>query len=186
MNSKHLGFILVIILIIVFFLKTGANDSYVENYNSDNRDVTSDDIDSLNGNYYNFDYANRKLTSGYDDINLVQGDVKNPDPDYLNIDTLDIGRFDQSIDKPVRPDGKLHILKEKQKQGCIIPDQDATDNFNREFFDFRDNTYINSSICADPVDRTNMLYINGLLGNSGQFANVKISDIYDHITKNDY
>lgn len=64
---------------------------------------------------------------------------------------------------------------------CGRPTQSVKD-FNKDFFKFRDYTYNNSSMTADPVDKILNLYLDGDLGQAGRHSPKKIRDIFDEVT----
>ena len=54
--------------------------------------------------------------------------------------------------------------------------------FNKDFFNFRDYTFRNSSMTLDSVDKVANMYLDGDLGEARRFPNTKIRDIYDSLT----
>lgn len=64
---------------------------------------------------------------------------------------------------------------------CPKPAQ-SINEFNKDFFKFRDHTWENSSMTLDPVDKITDLYLSGNLGQANN-SNMKIKDVYDNLTK---
>lgn len=54
--------------------------------------------------------------------------------------------------------------------------------FHDEFFKFRDYTNDNSSMRVDAVDKVQDLYLSGNLDKARNHPNLKIKDLFDHIT----
>lgn len=63
---------------------------------------------------------------------------------------------------------------------CVVPQ--SSDEFNDEFFEFRDKVYHSSSMQMDPVDRLHYEYYDGDLSKSN---NKRIQDIYDDLVKSE-
>ncbi len=64
---------------------------------------------------------------------------------------------------------------------CPKPAQ-TNDEFNKDFFKFRDYTFQNSSMTLDSVDKIANMYLDGDLGQANTFTGMKIRDIYDKLT----
>jgi hypothetical protein len=79
-------------------------------------------------------------------------------------------RFSCPLETPYKPTDKYD-----SPEVCPLPVK-STDEFNNNFFTFRDNTMINSSIHADPVDKIQQLYLNKSNNNT-------IQNIFDNVTK---
>lgn len=64
---------------------------------------------------------------------------------------------------------------------CPRPTQ-TNDEFNNDFFAFRDKVYHNSSMTYDSVDKMNDMILNGGIDQPADLKNMKIKDIYDMMT----
>lgn len=64
---------------------------------------------------------------------------------------------------------------------CSKPTQ-TNDEFNKDFFKFRNYTFQNSSMTLDSVDKIANMYLDGDLGQANTFSGMKIRDIYDKLT----
>jgi len=74
-------------------------------------------------------------------------------------------------------------LTYSKKIECCKPIQSIQD-FNKDFFDFRDYTYNNSSMKLDSVDKITDLYLDSGLNYSKKYPNEKIKDVFDDLTNN--
>lgn len=65
--------------------------------------------------------------------------------------------------------------------GCPKPAK-SREQFQKDFFAFRDMTQTNSSIREDAVDKIQQLYLDGNLSRSRSNPNMRIKDIFDNAT----
>lgn len=71
----------------------------------------------------------------------------------------------------------------KHKPPVCHQQKQTRDEFNDDFFKFRDYTFANSSMSYDCVDKINDMNLNGNLGNASNLNGMKIRDIYDKLTQ---
>lgn len=67
---------------------------------------------------------------------------------------------------------------------CVTEIIQTPNEFQEDFYNFRDKTQNNSSMRYDPVDKVSSLYLSGNLSDArGYGENVKIKDLFDNATK---